>query len=124
MRPWHVARMGAIATIACTAIPSRAAGAVSSPVRVTVPGSACLAGTVTADPTGTNYPSAEVEPSVAVNPRDPTNVVAVWQQDRWDNGGANGLRGAFSFDGGANWGQTAPAFTRCTGRSHDRATDP
>src|SRR5919198_800909 len=37
---------------------------------------------------GTNYVNAEVEPWVAVNPTNPNNIVAVYQQDRWSNGGA------------------------------------
>jgi len=32
---------------------------------------------------GTPYASAEVEPMIAVNPRDANNLVGVWQQDRW-----------------------------------------
>ena len=38
------------------------------------------------------YLNGEVEPWVAVNPRNPLNVVGVWQQDRWSDGGANALR--------------------------------
>ena len=33
---------------------------------------------------------AEVEPSVAVNPTDPRNVVVAWQQDRFQDGAAWG----------------------------------
>src|SRR5215211_984930 len=39
---------------------------------------------------GTLYPGAEVEPWVASNPADERNLVAVWQQDRWSNGGSQG----------------------------------
>src|SRR4030088_2732486 len=38
-----------------------------------------------------NYLNAEVEPWVAVNPRTPANIIGVWQQDRWQFGGARGL---------------------------------
>jgi hypothetical protein len=42
-------------------------------------------------PTGsTLYPNSEVEPWVSANPRSPANMVAVWQQDRWSDGGARG----------------------------------
>ena len=41
---------------------------------------------------GTNYVNSEVEPFVAVNPANPSNIVGVFQQDRWSNGGAPGLR--------------------------------
>src|SRR2546425_3766007 len=62
---------------------------------------------------GTNYVNAEVEPYVAVNPTDSKNIVGVWQQDRWDNGGAHGLVAGFSFNGGKNWSETPPPFSAC-----------
>ena len=40
---------------------------------------------------GTLYANAEVEPFVAVNPANAANLIGVWQQDRWSNGGAKGL---------------------------------
>ncbi len=80
--------------------------------------------------TGTNYPDAEVEPWVAVNPSNLKNIIGVWQQDRWSNGGANGLATGVSHDGGHTWSQTAAKFTRCSGGSasnggdYERASDP
>ncbi len=38
------------------------------------------------------YPTARSSRRVAVNPRDARNVVGVWQQDRWSDGGADALR--------------------------------
>ena len=79
---------------------------------------------------GTLYASAEVEPSVAVNPQDATNLIGVWQQDRWSNGGARGLLTGVSFDGGRTWSTKSAAFSRCTGGTadnggdYDRASDP
>jgi hypothetical protein len=73
---------------------------------------------------------AEVEPYVAVNPRDPNNWVATWQQDRWSGGSANGLITATTLDGGATWTRTAIPFSRCAGGTaanggdYQRATDP
>src|SRR5947208_12527189 len=52
---------------------------------------------------GTNYVNSEVEPFVAVNPTDPSNIVGVFQQDRWSNGGAHGLVASTSHDGGSTW---------------------
>src|SRR5262249_8401278 len=52
---------------------------------------------------GTNYRGAEVEPFVAYDPNDPMHLVGVWQQDRWSNGGSNGLGAGATFDGGATW---------------------
>jgi BNR repeat protein len=80
--------------------------------------------------TGTVYTNSEVEPWLAVNPRDFNNLVGVWQQDRWSNGGAKGLVTGVSFDGGRTWAQRMAAFTRCTGGNsgnggdYERASDP
>lgn len=49
---------------------------------------------------GSFFVNAEVEPFVAVDPRNPNHLVATWQQDRWTNGGARALMTAASFDGG------------------------
>ena len=79
---------------------------------------------------GTLYENAEVEPFAAVNPRNPLNVIGVWQQDRWSNGGARGLVGAYSDDGGVTWQRTYPTFSRCAGGNagnngnFERASDP
>ncbi|MGZ9059347.1 MAG: exo-alpha-sialidase, partial [Burkholderiaceae bacterium] len=64
---------------------------------------------------GTEYRNAEVEPYAAVNPINPANIVAVWQQDRWSSGLANGLVTAVTLDGGATWSRTSAPFTRCGG---------
>lgn len=37
------------------------------------------------------YPATEVEPYLSVDPRHPKRVVTVFQQDRWNDGGARGL---------------------------------
>src|SRR4029079_6567606 len=76
-----------------------------------------------------NYLNAEVETHVAVNPTNANNVVAFWQQDRWNDGGSHGNLAGFSFDGGITWGRSAPAFTRCAGGTgntggYERGTDP
>ncbi len=74
---------------------------------------------------GTNSVNAEVEPYVAVNPANPKNLVGVWQQDRWNNGGAHGLVASFSFNGGATWGETTLPFSACAGGlGYERASDP
>ncbi|MDQ2913166.1 MAG: glycoside hydrolase [Chloroflexota bacterium] len=78
----------------------------------------------------TLYRNAEVEPYVAVDPRNQAHLVGVWQQDRWSNGGANGLLTGVSRDGGKTWTRTFAHFSRCTGGNHRnrgdyaRTTDP
>ena len=79
---------------------------------------------------GTLFVNSEVEPSVAVNPLNPNNIVGSWQQDRWSSGGSQGIVVANSFDGGATWAARAPPFSRCAGGTavnggdFDRASDP
>jgi len=79
---------------------------------------------------GVLYRNSEVEPQVAVNPRDPGNIVVTWQQDRWSTGGASGIVTAASTDGGTSWTQAAFPVSRCgggnagNGGDYGRATDP
>jgi hypothetical protein len=73
-----------------------------------------------------NFENTEVEPLVAVNPVHPENVIGVFQQDRWFDGGAHGLMGAVSNDGGAHYGNYWARFSSCSGNPDEppRATDP
>jgi len=93
-------------------------------------GSTLMAGCNGAPQTGSLYLDAEVEPYVAINPSNPTNLIGAWQQDRWSNGGAQGLMLGASFDGGNSWSVTSAPFSRCTGGNAgnggdlERATDP
>src|SRR5213593_2880737 len=48
------------------------------------------------------YDNTEVEPFVAVNPTNHANIIGVYQQDRWTDGGSKGLVASRSFDGGAS----------------------
>jgi hypothetical protein len=74
---------------------------------------------------GQVFINAEVEPWVSANPKDDENLVAVWQQDRWSNGGAQGNLTGVSFDRGRSWSRpTPPPFSRCAGGEYDRASDP
>jgi hypothetical protein len=75
--------------------------------------------------------NAEVEPFVAANPASPAQLIAVFQQDRWSNGGARGLVTAVSPDGGSSWTEPAPPhFSTCAGGTaanggaYDRSSDP
>jgi hypothetical protein len=80
---------------------------------------------------GTLFKSVEAEPWVSANPADPHNLVAVYQQDRWSNGGAQGDLTSYSFNRGRSWHRpTPPPFTRCAGGNaanggnYERASDP
>jgi len=79
-----------------------------------------------------NVGNAEVEPWVVVNPLNPSNVVAAWQQDRWGDpyeGGAHGLLAWSSSDGGTTGASSSAPFTTCSGGTaanngnYDRASD-
>jgi uncharacterized protein DUF5648 len=80
--------------------------------------------------TGALYAGAEVEPQIAADPRDPSHLIGVWQQDRWSDGGARGLSTGYSFDGGLTWSIAQASFTRCSGGNAGnggdfaRASDP
>ncbi|RSS43752.1 exo-alpha-sialidase [Streptomyces sp. WAC07061] len=71
------------------------------------------------------YPGSEVEPYLAVDPRDPKRVVTVFQQDRWNDGGARGLVASWTTDGRTFHRSTLP-FSLCApgGADFERATDP
>jgi hypothetical protein len=116
------------AVILCTLVPATvagAAGAVHDPIRVSLsnPFAGC---TVGGTPTSVNYPGAEVEPSIATNRFHPNEIVGVWQQDRWNNGGAHGLVSAFSADGGRSAREVPWPVSRCApgGLNYERASDP
>lgn len=99
---------------------------------VQVSGASPIAGcTLDGPQSGTNFPDSEVEPYVAVNPADPDNLIAAWQQDRYSNGGSQGLVTASSFDGGGTWAiNAATKSSLCTGGTasnggnYERASDP
>src|SRR5207253_4579680 len=60
------------------------------------------------------------EPSVAVNPTNPKNIVAEWM----DHGQAGNVAGA-SFDGGKTWQNVAiPGISQCTGGTSPEGVDP
>src|SRR5215210_8638613 len=77
----------------------------AAPLKLTSGPSLFAPGCNGAPQTSTNYPNAEVEPQVAVNPTNPKNIVGGWQQDRWSNGGANSLVAGVTHDGGQSWKQ-------------------
>ena len=120
---WITAGVTAVAVIAVAGIALAAAGPVD--VSGLSPFASCTAGGP-----GTNFVNSEVEPFVAVNPANPSNIVGVFQQDRWSNGGAHGLVASTSHDGGMTWTESWAHFSVCSGGTaanagnYDRASDP
>ncbi len=105
----------------------------AAPTLVTVSGPSPYASCSNPGSPGTVFTNAEVEPWVAVNPTDTRNIIGVWQQDRWNNGGAHGLVAGSSFNGGKTWSETTLPFSLCapnaildpfTGAPYNRASDP
>jgi hypothetical protein len=109
------------ALLLLTAVPGQAAG---QPVELVSPGDPYAACDISGDGAGTNYPSAEEEPYVSANPRDPRNVVGIFQQDRWSNGGARGLSATYSRDG-KHFTQIPLPYSHCApgGLNYQRASD-
>jgi hypothetical protein len=68
----------------------------------------------------------QVEPSIALDPNDPSTVVAVFQQGRFDTNGASVDPGfATSRDGGRTWtAGNLPGLTVAVGGAFERASDP
>jgi hypothetical protein len=79
-----------------------------------------------------NFPDAEVEPYITADPTNPLHLIGTVQQDRWNDGGSNGLINVVSTNGGTSWALAAgqPQFSVCTGAASgspgffNRATDP
>src|SRR5881397_2277531 len=107
---WIVATIAGSAAFVVAGIALAAAGPID--VSGLSPFASCTAGGP-----GTNFVNSEVEPFVAVNPANPSNIVGVFQQDRWSNGGAT-------------WTESWAHFSVCSGGTaanagnYDRASDP
>jgi hypothetical protein len=120
---WVTTSAAALAVLAFTALALAASGPVD--VSGLSPFAACAVGGP-----GTNSVNSEVEPFVAVNPANPSNIVGVFQQDRWSNGGAHGLVASTSHDGGSTWTESWAHFSTCSGGTaanggdYGRASDP
>src|SRR5438067_4754691 len=118
-----------MATIAGSAAFVVAGIALAASGPIDVSGLSPFAGCTVGGP-GTNFVNSEVEPFVAVNPANPSNIVGVFQQDRWSNGGAHGLVASTSHDGGSTWTESWAHFSICSGGTaanggnYDRASDP
>jgi hypothetical protein len=119
----------ALAALAPQAI---AAPAANEGAAVLASGASPIAGCIGDQPdSGTNFTNSEVEPWLAVNQANPSNLLAAWQQDRWNNGGSKGVVTATSFDGGLTWSTNANTKSSiCTGGTaangglYERGSDP
>jgi hypothetical protein len=130
----HVARIlwraflaaaAGVLVLAATAV----AGTYTQGALVLASGASPFAGCTVGGP-GTNYPNSELEPFVSVSPANSNNIIGVFQQDRWNNGGAHGIVAGVSHDGGQTWTETWPHFSVCAGGTaanggdYERSSDP
>jgi hypothetical protein len=115
------------AVVVLAGIAARAAAGGVVTAATTISGPSPFAACAATDSVPGNVLNSEVEPWLAVNPRD-SQVAVAWQQDRWGvptEGGAHGLVAWSSATDGLSW---AP-FTSCSGGTaatngnYDRASD-
>jgi len=121
---------GGVIALACLIGPGAQAQTLGSLVQVAGgdPFSGCTADQVHAQESAFGsvlFPATSIEPWVAVDPTDPSRLLAGHQQDRWSDGGSRGLVGVVSSNGGSTWTNTIPSgVTDCTGGKFRRASDP
>lgn len=73
--------------------------------------------------TTTIHHGSAVEPTIAVNPKNKNNIVAVWQQDRVSNAGALEAGVFYTKDGGKTWHKSKIPFQVCEGGVSQRSGD-
>ena len=114
--------LGLALTLLVTAILPAVAPASASRVGPLIP---VGAPTLPASCDATAYRDAEVEATLAVDPRNPDKLVAGWMQGPGP-GPAISLASASSRDGGESWSRPAllPGVSTCTGGPLERAVDP
>ncbi len=112
---WRGLAAGSIIALACVtgSAPPAQAQSLGPLVQITVgdPFSTCTADRVHSQEVAYGsilYPDTSIEPWVAVDPTDPSRLLVGHQQDRWSDGGARGLAGVVSNDGGSTWTNTVP----------------
>jgi hypothetical protein len=130
----HAATMLAATALALILVTGLSAASFTLGPLVQVSGASSLSGCDDDDAAGQSgivYPNSEVEPWIDVNPSDTDNMIGIWQQDRWSNGGARGLVAAVTTNGGTSWSPAGDLKTTlCTGGTagnhgdYQRATDP
>ncbi|HYN22536.1 MAG TPA: sialidase family protein [Thermoanaerobaculia bacterium] len=74
---------------------------------------------------GAGQPETQTEPFLAVDPAKDTRLLAGYQENRFEDGGARALAYAFSKNSGKTWTEgLLPGLTLDTGGPFQRASDP
>jgi len=129
----RVLTAGAVATILTLGVVSAGDAAVDR--RTAASGESPFPAVCNTQPqNGALYVGSEVEPWIDVDPTsagdaDGPNLIGVYQQDRYETGGARGLGASVSTNGGQSYTELGaaqlPRFTQCTGNPlYERASDP
>ena len=133
LKPIRVIALPTVLLVVLTIVATIGATVAHAASPVLVSGQSPYADCSQAGQPGKNYLNAEVEPWVSVNPTNTKNIIGVWQQDRWNNGGAQGLVAGSSSNGGTTWSESTLPFSGCapgaildpfTGTPYNRASDP
>ena len=100
------------ALVSAFALVTSAVASAGASVPVKVSGPSPLAGCASSDASqpGRNFLNAEVEPQIAVHG---SNMITMWHQDRWSNGGAHGIGVGTSNDGGTTWTESTMPWDVC-----------
>jgi hypothetical protein len=124
----------AVAALVAAAVAPEAGGvpAANEGPAVAASGASPIAGCDGDQPgSGINFVNSEIEPWMSLNQADELNLIGAWQQDRWNNGGSEGIVTASSFDGGLTWTTNAntkssicTGGTAANGGNYERASDP
>jgi hypothetical protein len=96
---------GALAVIA-----SSTALAAIMPVLVSGPSPVAACASLNTAQPGSLFVNAEVEPQIAVSG---SNLITMFHQDRWSNGGGNAIGVSVSKDGGSHWTESAMPWDVC-----------
>ena len=124
MKPARFVWMAAACMIVAAVVWPSAAGASAASPAVSLRNVKEIGRDLLTGPPGSESDTA-VEPAIAEDPNDSGHVAAVYQEGRFQDGGAAAIGYATSRDAGRSWkfGQL-PGLTVSTGGPFDRATDP
>jgi hypothetical protein len=106
-----------VSALACAlglvaASPGLAGGTLVQVSSTTSPYAACAASD--SSQPGHNSLNGKAEPQLAVDSRN-GNMIAMWHQDRWTNGGAHGIGTAYFNSGSNSWTQNPIPWSICSG---------
>jgi hypothetical protein len=112
-------------------ITSSTAVAAITPMLVSGSSPVAACASTIADQPGRNFLNAEVEPQIAVHG---DNIITMFHQDRWSNGGGNAIGVSVSSTGGSAWTESAMPWNECASgtpagtpsslKGYRRASDP